>query len=808
MVSSPVLAIHFSERGEERVFWANASRDVNDGPGAARSLVRAFCRGVGRAAPGDGEASARLHVLPPRSGGPQLEVAPVLGQSLAGFLEEKCREDNGAFQLRAEFDGASAEDCVLVRVAFPGTAPTAPSGVANTGGDTAMLVEQFECKASHSVSLLKAMIQARTGFPMSHGILLLGCKKITNELTMDRVAAAATAAGTPLQVHIATAGAYVFLRREGQGHRVPSGPCTLTLQLSRGLQGTLVRPMAFDPVQHLEDLRLSVQAVLGLPPAGLTFRLAAPDARPLVQADDSKSLEALGFVDGCTVDVETWPVLTGSSPLIVDAALQSHDIPLDVPTEGSASVLHDQAAAALSIIEPSRLALFAGGMAISRDENLSCLPLADGAVLSACVSWSLQLSFSVLVCRGTVGNSSASASTPALSAGQSAPALQSSGTASPGNAAVIDSASAGGLPATVACLSVDTIAEVRQRAIDAAARTEEATRLRGSKVFAVDRSVWTASGGECSSLGTLAQVLGHFVSCSDSARLSRLGIADGQAHLVFVPESHLLIEVQVHVKGESVAVRKLRGVPSTCRIAELTGLLERSLEEQPPSDRPTWKGCPCQWALATQASKTSAAQSPALADDETYSPVMSSPARGVAAMMFGSSKRKSLGAGGGADCGAGTPTKRRRSMGSSAPAQRIDELSGDAFVGDLHAQHHQPRELPNQFLCPISKDIMLDPVIVSGSGNTYDRESIERHFQYKFTDPISNMELRHRADRKLVPNNSLRSQVDEAVRAQVDLRLAAYFGDPPRGMCSGDAPLTRSLCWFSSLLSGSSSACS
>lgn len=801
MVSSPVLAIRFSERGEERAFWANASRDVNDGPGAALALLRLFCRSVGRAAPGDGEATARLYVLPPRSGGPQLEVAPVLGQSLAGFLDEKCREDNGAFQLRAEFDLPSADDCVLVRVAFPGTAPSAPSassGVTSTGVDTAMLVEQFECKATHHVSVLKEMIQLRTGFPMSHGILLLGCKKITNELTMHRVASAASAAGTPLQVHIATTGAYVFLRREGQGHRVPSGPCTLTLQLSRGLQGNLVRPMPFDPMQHLGDLRLSVQAVLGLQPAYLNFKLAAPQTKTLLQSDDSQSLEALGFVDGCTLDVETWPGLKGPSPLTVDAGLQSHDIALDVPTEGGASVLHDQAAAALSITEPSRLALFVGGMAISRDENLSCVPLADGAILSACVSWSLQLSFSVLICRGTVGHSGANA------AGQSAPAVQSSGTSSPGNASVADGTSSGGLPATVACFSVDTIAEVRERAIDAAARTEEATRLRGSKVFALDRSVWTASGAECSSLGALEKVLGHFVPCSDNARLSRLGIADGQAHLVFVPESHLLIEVEVHVRGDSVVVRKLHGVPSTCRLAELTVLLERSLEEHPPSDRPMWKGCPCQWALAAQAPRRSAAQPPVLAESEPRSPVASSPARGVAAMVLGSVKRRSLGGAGGADCGAGTPTKRRRSMGSSTLAQKIDEISGEAFVGDLHAQHHQPRELPNQFLCPISKDVMLDPVIVSGSGNTYDRDSIEQHFQYKFTDPISNMELRHRTDRKLVPNNSLRSQVDEAVRAQVDLRLAAYFGDRG-GICSGDAPLTRSLCWFSSLLSGGSS---
>jgi len=79
---------------------------------------------------------------------------------------------------------------------------------------------------------------------------------------------------------------------------------------------------------------------------------------------------------------------------------------------------------------------------------------------------------------------------------------------------------------------------------------------------------------------------------------------------------------------------------------------------------------------------------------------------------------------------------------------------------------------------------MRDPVIVSGSGNTYDRKSIERHFQSKHTDPISNLELWKASERKLVPNNSLRSQVDEAERSWVDLRLIAFcvIDEQPRPM--------------------------
>ena len=45
--------------------------------------------------------------------------------------------------------------------------------------------------------------------------------------------------------------------------------------------------------------------------------------------------------------------------------------------------------------------------------------------------------------------------------------------------------------------------------------------------------------------------------------------------------------------------------------------------------------------------------------------------------------------------------------------------------------------------------IMQDPVIVTGSGNTYDRKSIERHFQHYYRDPLNNIELRRPADRRL-----------------------------------------------------------
>jgi len=315
----------------------------------------------------------------------------------------------------------------------------------------------------------------------------------------------------------------------------------------------------------------------------------------------------------------------------------------------------------------------------------------------------------------------------------------------------------------------------------------------------VEASLWEASRPSLDSLGSLAQLLGHFVPCSDSARLSRLGLVDGEAHIVLVPDRQLLVEVKI-CDGRETPSRNLR-VPATLRLAELGSLLEQSLreseQEQPASEAPCDRGL-CAWALA---STVEAWQAEDRDEGEPGS-------QGVVASMVDSmvslstGRRRSFGRRP-SEATSSPPLKRRRSLslGQVRSEARTEALlSSDAFVGDIFAaQPAGQRVLPAHYLCPISYDVMRDPVIVSGSGNTYDRKSIERHFQHKHTDPISNSELRRASDRRLVPNNALRSQVDEAERSQVDLRLAALYGacrpqDSARGGYLG---------WCASLLRGS-----
>nr|XP_015883682.2 U-box domain-containing protein 21-like [Ziziphus jujuba var. spinosa] len=66
--------------------------------------------------------------------------------------------------------------------------------------------------------------------------------------------------------------------------------------------------------------------------------------------------------------------------------------------------------------------------------------------------------------------------------------------------------------------------------------------------------------------------------------------------------------------------------------------------------------------------------------------------------------------------------------------------------------------IPDHFLCPISLDLMKDPVTLS-SGITYDRESIEKWLEAgNFTCPVTNQVL---GSFDQIPNHSLRKMIQE-----------------------------------------------
>lgn len=64
---------------------------------------------------------------------------------------------------------------------------------------------------------------------------------------------------------------------------------------------------------------------------------------------------------------------------------------------------------------------------------------------------------------------------------------------------------------------------------------------------------------------------------------------------------------------------------------------------------------------------------------------------------------------------------------------------------------------PNHFICPILKDIMLDPC-VAADGYTYDRRAIEKWFEESDSSPMTNLPL---PSRNLTPNYALLSAIME-----------------------------------------------
>lgn len=66
-------------------------------------------------------------------------------------------------------------------------------------------------------------------------------------------------------------------------------------------------------------------------------------------------------------------------------------------------------------------------------------------------------------------------------------------------------------------------------------------------------------------------------------------------------------------------------------------------------------------------------------------------------------------------------------------------------------------EIPESFICPISGEIMKDPVITP-SGISYERETIETWLKKKPVDPLSKKPL---DVKDLIPNRSLKDTIQE-----------------------------------------------
>ena len=72
-------------------------------------------------------------------------------------------------------------------------------------------------------------------------------------------------------------------------------------------------------------------------------------------------------------------------------------------------------------------------------------------------------------------------------------------------------------------------------------------------------------------------------------------------------------------------------------------------------------------------------------------------------------------------------------------------------------------EIPNEYICCISQEIMRDPVKTSDN-HTYDRTFIEDWFQYRHTSPLTGLYLN---DITLTPNTLLKNKIQEFIHFKI-----------------------------------------
>ena len=65
--------------------------------------------------------------------------------------------------------------------------------------------------------------------------------------------------------------------------------------------------------------------------------------------------------------------------------------------------------------------------------------------------------------------------------------------------------------------------------------------------------------------------------------------------------------------------------------------------------------------------------------------------------------------------------------------------------------------VPNEFYCPITTELMIDPVMAS-DGFSYEREAIESWLRLKQISPMTNEQLKNK---ELLPNRQLKKLIDD-----------------------------------------------
>ena len=130
-------------------------------------------------------------------------------------------------------------------------------------------------------------------------------------------------------------------------------------------------------------------------------------------------------------------------------------------------------------------------------------------------------------------------------------------------------------------------------------------------------------------------------------------------------------------------------------------------------------------------------------------------------------------------------TKRQRSLTRQALEDVLRAGGGESntSVGGAPAVAGEPvpvAPVPSQYLCPITGEIMEDPV-TTADGHAYERAAIAQWLQAHDTSPVTNAQLPHR---KLAPAHALRQLIEEFVATNPEALISTEPSYTER-RCSG-----------------------
>ena len=81
--------------------------------------------------------------------------------------------------------------------------------------------------------------------------------------------------------------------------------------------------------------------------------------------------------------------------------------------------------------------------------------------------------------------------------------------------------------------------------------------------------------------------------------------------------------------------------------------------------------------------------------------------------------------------------------------------------------------MPDAFLCPLTLDLMMDPVVTS-DGQTYERRSIEQWLAQSSTSPLTGHPLPHLG---LAPNVVLRGLIRDYLERNPEMQAGAAISN-------------------------------